>query len=145
MRQRTLLQKNNTRKPIIQVPEIHAPHPALIVQLAVHIKRLVCRDLELPHALAGNRPVVQRRIEFIAPWRAIAVAVAVVVAEEVVAVGFGAAADLERLVDGGEEVFGKVGDERGDGLEVVLCVAGVEATEEVAIPVSGLSTAGSFP
>ena len=37
----------------------------------------------------------------------------------------------ERLVDGGEEIFCEVWGERDDGFEVVGCVFGVEAPQEV--------------
>lgn len=61
-----------------------------------------------------------------------AVAVAVVVAEEVVAARLLAAPGLEGLVDGGEEVFGEGGDEGAEGGEVAGGVGWVEAAEEVA-------------
>ena len=46
------------------------------------------------------------------------------------------------MVDGGEEVFGKVGDEGGDGLEVTFGVARGEAAEEVAVVCGRLILAG---
>lgn len=61
-----------------------------------------------------------------------AVAVAVVVADQVVAARLLAAPDLERLVDGGEEVFGEVGREGAYAGEIGGRVFGVETAEEVA-------------
>lgn len=90
----TFLQEDNARKPIIQIPEVNAAHAALIVQLPIHIEGLVGRNLELPHPLAGNRAILQWRIKLIAPGRAVAVPVPVVIAEQVIAVGLRAAADL---------------------------------------------------
>lgn len=52
--------------------------------------------------------VFNGRVEFIAPWAAPAVAVAVVVAEQVLAAGLLACSHLERLVDGREEIFRQV-------------------------------------
>lgn len=148
----TLLQEHDARKAVIQVPKVHAAHAALVVQVPVHIEGLVGLDLHLADPLAGDgaltravitgtargrghaarAALVERRVEFVAPWRAIAVAVAVVVAEEEVAARLGAAADAERLVDRGEEVLRQVWGEGDDGVEVIGSVLGVEATEEVA-------------
>lgn len=101
----TLLQKNNPGKPIVQVPEINTPNTTLIIQLSVYIEGLIRCNLKLPHALTGNRSIIEWWVEFIAPGGAVAIAVAIVVAEEVVAAGLWTAADFERLVDGSEEVF----------------------------------------
>lgn len=60
-----------------------------------------------------------------------AVAIAVVVAEEVVAARLLAAPHRQRLVDGREQVLGQVRRERDDGVEVVGRVLGVEAPEQV--------------
>ena len=147
--ERTLFEKDNAGKAIVQVPEVHAADAALVVQLAVHVKRLVGPNLHLAHALARNRPfarslaparadaaraargLVQRRVELVGPRRAVAVAVAVVVAEEVVAARLPAALDRQRLVDRREQVLGQVRRERDDGVEVVGGVLGVEAPEQV--------------
>lgn len=112
---------------IIQIPKIHTAHPSLVVQLTVNIKRLIGSDLEFPHPLTRHRAIFERWVEFIAPGGTVAVAVAVVVAEEVVAAGLCAAADFQRLIDGGEEVFGEVRDEDGDAVEVLFGVARGEA------------------
>lgn len=143
----TLLQQNNTRKPIIQIPEIHTTHAPLIIQLTIHIKRIIGLDLHLAHPLAGDSTLsrslaaacanaartalIQWRVELVGPWRAVRVAVAVVVAQEIVAACLLAALDGQGLVDGREKVFGQVGGEGDDGVEVVGCVFGVEAAEEV--------------
>lgn len=129
--QHTLLQKDNTRKPIIQIPEVNTPNTALIVQITVDIKRLVGRNLELPHPLTGHGSIIKRRIKFIAPGRSVAVTVSVVVAEQVVALGLRTTANLQGLVDGGEKVFGEIGDDTSNCLKVALCVAGIETPEEV--------------
>ena len=79
-------------------------------QLAVNIKGLVCADFEAADALGTHLCIVDRRIELITPGAAVAVAIAVVVAEQVVAASLFAAADLERLVYGSEEFFFVFGD-----------------------------------
>lgn len=91
--------------PIVQVPKVHTAHSPLVVELPVNVKCLIGRDLEFSHSLTRDGPVFKRRVEFIAPGGTVAVAIAVVVAEEVVATRLCAAADFQRLVDGGEEVF----------------------------------------
>jgi hypothetical protein len=123
MTKHTFLQQHHPGKPIIQIPKIHTRNPTLIVQLSVNIKCLIGFNLHLPHALTryssfsssiivalfvytAGTCASERCLEFAGPRRAIAVTVAVVVAEEVVAAGFAAAGDCERLIDRGEEVFG---------------------------------------
>lgn len=119
----TFLQQHNPRKPIIQVPEVHRAKPPLIIQLAIHIKRLIRSNLHLPHPVTRHRArsgplinttltaLLERRLKLPRPWRPVAVAIAVVVADQVVALSLAAPARAERLVDGGEEVLGQVGDE----------------------------------
>lgn len=147
--QRTFLNQHHARKAIVQVPEIDAAHTALVVQLPVNVKGLIGLDLHLAHPLVGDRALagalaaagpdaahaalVQRRVELVAPWRAVAVAVAVVVAEEVVAARLLAALDGEGLVDGRQEVLGQVRGQGDDCVEVLARVLGVEAAEEVAL------------
>lgn len=159
VRELTLLQQHNTCKPVIQVPEIHAADAALVVQFAVHVKRLVGLDLHLAHALARNRPLsgpfaaaradaaraaaaglVERRVKLVGPRRAVAVAVAVVVAQQVVAARLLAALDRQRLVDRRQQVLGQVRRQLDDGAQVVGRVLGVEAAEQV--PAGGLWLAG---
>jgi hypothetical protein len=121
-RKHTLLQQHNPRKPVVQIPKVHARYSALVVQLPVHIKRLVRAHLHLPYPLprhgalartfipagahAAETAFIERRVELVGPRRAVAIAVAVVVAYEVVAAGLLAATDFEGLVDGREEVLG---------------------------------------
>lgn len=67
-RARTLFQQNHPGKAIIQVPEVHTADAALVVKLPVHIKGLVGGNLELAYSLTWYSPVVQRRVELVAPW-----------------------------------------------------------------------------
>lgn len=140
----TFLEKHNTGKAIIKVPEVNTAHATLVVQLAVNIKGLVGLDLHLAHSLAGDgalartltaastytagTALVQGRVKLVRPRGAVAVAIAVVVAEQVVAAGLLAPADGQGLVDGREEVLGQVWGERDDGVEVVGRLLGVEPT-----------------
>lgn len=144
----TFLQQHDTSEPIVKVPEIHAAHAPLVVQIAINIEGVIgpdlhladtlARDCALASALAASRAyaagaaLIEWGVKLVGPRRAVAVAIAVVVAQEVVAAGLLAAADGEGLVDGGEEILGQVGGERDDGVEVVGCVFGVQPPEEVA-------------
>lgn len=74
-------------------------------QFPVDIKSLISAHLHLAHAIAADLGVLDRRVEFVAPWAAVAVSVAVVVAQQVVTAGFLAAAHFERLVHGCEQFF----------------------------------------
>lgn len=145
--QRTLLHQYHTSKAVIQVPQIDTAHTSLVVQLSVDVKRLIGFDLHLSHPLVGDGPfastvvasradaadaaLVQRRVKLVAPWGAVAVAVTVVVAEEVVTAGLPTPLDGEGLVDGREEVFGQVRGEGDDCVEVLARVLWVQAAEEV--------------
>lgn len=130
-RTRTFLQQDNPRESVIQIPEVDAAHPALVVQLAVYIEGLVGRNLQLPHPLTRNGAILEGRVELIAPRGPVAVAIPVVVAEQVVAAGFGASPDLEGLVYGGEEIFGQLRDKSRDRLQVAFRVSRRETAEEV--------------
>ena len=91
---RTLFQEYNAREPIIQIPEVNTAHSALIVQLTVDIEGVVGRNFKLPYPLTRHRSIIKWGVEFIAPGRPIAVTVSVVVAEQVIAVGLWATANL---------------------------------------------------
>jgi len=79
-------------------------------QLAIDIKGFVCANFEAADALRAHLCIVDGRIEFVAPGAAVAVAIAVVVAEQIVTAGLFAATDFERLVYGCEQFFFVFGD-----------------------------------
>ena len=79
----TFLQQHDPGKAVIQIPKVDARNPALVVELAVDVECRVCRNLHLPQALGRECGVRQRGRVLIAPWRAIRVAVAVVVTQEI--------------------------------------------------------------
>lgn len=113
---RTLLEQNNAGKSIVQVPEVDTAHTALVVEIPVDVKRLVGLDLHLADTLARDSTLastlaatgtdttdaalIQRRVELVAPWRAVAVAVTVVVAKKVVAARLLAPLDGQGLIYG---------------------------------------------
>lgn len=121
---RTFLQQYDSSESIVQVPEVGAPYSAFVIQLSIYIKPFVCSFLKLPHTLTRHGAIVDRRVELIAPRRAVAVAVSVVVTKEIISPGFLASADLEGLIDGRKEVFGQIRNECGDAIEVQGSVAG---------------------
>jgi hypothetical protein len=112
------------------LPTSQASHAVL--QLPVHIKRLVCLDLHLPYAVAGRDALLNRRLELVAPRTPPAVAVAVVVAAQEVTLRLGAFLDSEGDVDRLEQVFFQRGIEGYDVVDVALDILGVEPAEEVA-------------
>lgn len=87
-------------------------------QLAVDVKGFVRADFQATDALGAHLCVLDGRVELVAPGAAVAVAIAVVVAEEVVTTGLLATADFERLVYRGEQFFFMFGDQAADGREV---------------------------
>jgi hypothetical protein len=71
-------------------------------QLAVDVKGFVCADFEAADALGTHFSIVNGRVELVAPGAAVAVAIAVVVAEQVIAAGLSATTDCEGLIYGSE-------------------------------------------
>jgi hypothetical protein len=74
-------------------------------QLSVYIKSLIRLDLHLTDPVARRHTLFNCRLELVAPWTPPAVAVAVVVAAQEVALCFGASLHGKRYIDGFEEVF----------------------------------------
>jgi hypothetical protein len=111
-------------------PTFQASHAVL--QLPVHVKRLVRLHLHLPYAVAGRDALLNRWLELVAPRTPPAVAVAVVVAAEEVALRLGAFLDGEGDVDRLEQVFFQRGVEGYDVVDVALDIFGVETAEKVA-------------
>ena len=103
----------------------------LCLQLSVHIKRLVRLDLHLPYAVAWQHALLNGRLELIAPWTPPAVAVAVVVAAQEVALGLRALLCSKRDIDGFEQVLFERGVQTDNSLDVLLDVLRVEAPKEV--------------
>jgi hypothetical protein len=153
----TLLQQNTACEAVVHVPEVDARYAALKVpvrvsihptpmqwpslQLPIYVKSLVRLDLHLPYAVARCDALLNGRLELVAPWTPPAVAIAVVVAAEEVALGLGALLHRERDVDRLEQVFFERRVERYDVVNVALYIFGVEAAEEVAGAVSGAARA----
>jgi hypothetical protein len=124
----TFLQQDDSSKSIIQVPEVHARDTTLVIQLSIHVKCLICSNFHLSHPLARNSPLASafivailiyasrassalRRLELAGPRRAVAVAVPIVVAEQVIASSLAAARNCQRLIYGREEIFRQRRDE----------------------------------
>jgi hypothetical protein len=153
----TLLQQNTACEAVVHVPEVDARYAALKVpvrvsihptpmqwpslQLPIYVKSLVRLDLHLPYAVARCDALLNGRLELVAPWTPPAVAIAVVVAAEEVALGLGTLLHRERNVDRLEQVFFERRVERYDVVNVALYIFGVEAAEEVAGAVSGAARA----
>jgi hypothetical protein len=149
----TFLQQHDSRKPIIQIPKIDTTNPAFIIKLAINVKSLIgayfhfsylltrhCRlastfviSLIVYTAGAASFASAEGHLELAGPGRAVEVAIAVIVAEQIITAGLAAACNGERLVDGGEEVFLDRGHEGDDGVEVRGGVLGIKAAEEVAL------------
>lgn len=127
----TFLQQHHSSEPVIQVPEVDTPYSAFVVQLPIDVERLVRCDLQFPHPLARDGSIFEWWIELVAPRRSVAVPIAVVVTEKVIAVGLRTATDLERLVNRSKEIFCQVWNDGSNGMQVLLCVAGREAAEEI--------------
>jgi hypothetical protein len=112
----TLLHQDHPSKAIVRVPEVNRRDAALVIQLAVDIKRLIGLDLQLADAFTRNGTLastltttcantarttfVKRGIKLVAPWRTVRITVAIVVADQIVAAGFLASFDGKWLVDG---------------------------------------------
>jgi hypothetical protein len=127
----TFLQQHNSCEAIVQIPEIRAPKTTLIVESSVHIECFICRNLKFSDSLTGHRAVVNGRIEVIGPRGSIAVAISVVIAQQIVPPRFCAPSDIERLVDGGEEILGEIWHKSGDAVEVERSVSGRKSPQKI--------------
>jgi len=104
----TFLKKDNPCKSIVEIPEVNTAHAAFVIQVAIDIEGLVRLDFHLANTLTWDRTLacalvstsayttraslIQGRVKLVGPWRAVAVAIAIVVAKEVVSAGLLAAA-----------------------------------------------------
>lgn len=144
---RTFLQQNHTCEPIVQVPKVNTADAAFVVQVAVDVKRLVGLDFHLTDSLAwdgafacsfatsssdtAGTALVQGRVELVGPWGSVAVAITVVVTQQVVSPGLFASLNRKGLVYRRQQVFRQVGRQSNDGVEVLARVFRVESTKQV--------------
>ena len=126
-----LLEEDAGGKAVVEVPAVDGGDAALVVELSVGVEDVVHLDLLLAKVVRGDAPVGKRGVVLVGPGGAVGVGVSVVVAEEVVTLRGGVVGDLKRLIDGGEEVLNKVGDEVEKPAEVVLEVRGGKSSHEV--------------
>ena len=101
-------------------------------QLPVHVKSLICLDLHLTDTITRRDTFLNGRLELVAPRTSPAVAVAVVVAAQEVALRLGAFLHGKRDVDGFEQVFLERGVELNNVVDIALDVLGVQSAQEVA-------------
>eukprot|EP00052_Salpingoeca_macrocollata_P016164 m.129529 g.129529 ORF g.129529 m.129529 type:complete len:353 (+) comp19950_c1_seq1:41-1099(+) len=100
-----LLDEDAAGKAMVQVPQVHRRHTTLKIKVAVGVEGAVGLDLKLAQLVRGRGAVLQRRVECVGPRRAVRVAVAVVVAQQVVLLGALVFGNLQRLVDGRKQVL----------------------------------------
>ena len=92
---------------VVDLPAVHAEDAVVEVLAEVRLEPAVRHLLHLTEALCRERAIGQRWDVCVREWRTIGIGVAVVIAEdELVPLGIGA--DLERDIDGLEELFGGV-------------------------------------
>jgi hypothetical protein len=101
-------------------------------QLAVYVKSLVGLDLHLAYAFARRYALLDGRLEVVAPGTPPAVAIAVVVAAQEVALRRRAALHRQGDVDGFEELLLQRGVELDDVVDVLLDILGVQPPQKVA-------------
>ena len=112
------------------------------IHFTVDVEDVVELDLEVAQLLRGDRAVAQRRVVLVAPRRAVRVAVTVVVAQQVVALGGVVVGDLQRLVHRRQQVVHQVGHEVDHPGEVVLHRRGRQSAEQVQCAVELVSHLG---
>lgn len=166
----TLLQEYDAGEPVVEVPEVDAADAALVVELAVDVEGLVGADLHAADLLGGGAGsgsggsfvgarttvgtgtaaatttagVVEGRVELVAPGGPVAVAVAVVVAEQVLATGLAAPAHGQGLVYRRQQVLRQLRRDVDQAVQVRRRVLRVQAAEQVAglFKISGLAGVG---
>jgi hypothetical protein len=108
------------------------PRPDVYSQLPVHVESLVRLDLHLTDTIARRHALVDGWLEFVAPRTPPAVAIAVVVAAQEVALGLGAFLDGKRDIDGFEQVLLERRVQRNNMVDIALDVLGVQSPQEIA-------------
>lgn len=126
-----LLEEDARSKAVVKIPAVDGGNTALVVELSVGVKDFVHLDLLLTKTVRGDAPVGKRGVVSVGPGGTVRVGVSVVVAEKVVTLDRGVVGDLEGLIDGGEEVLNKVGDEVEKTAEVILEVCGGKSSHEI--------------
>ena len=116
---------------VLVVPEVDGRDAALEVHLAVLLEGRVGLDLEAAQAVRGLDALVERRLVHVAPRRAIRVAVAVIVAQQVVLADEFVARHLERLIDGAQQVLAQVGHQVDELRQVLLDLLRRQAAHQV--------------
>jgi hypothetical protein len=102
-------------------------------QLPVHVKSLIRLDLHLTDTITRRDTFFNGRLELVAPRTPPAIAVAVVVAAQKVALGLGAFLHGKRDVDGLKQIFFERGVELDNVVDIALDVLGVQSAQEVAV------------
>jgi hypothetical protein len=101
-------------------------------QLPVHVESLVRLDLHLTDTITRRDALVDGGLELVAPRTPPAVAIAVVVAAQEVALGLGAFLDGKGNIDGFEQVLLESRVQRDNVVDIALDVLGVQPAQEIA-------------
>lgn len=126
-----LLEEDASGKAVVEIPAVDGGDAALVVELSVGVEDVVHLDLLLTKVVRGDAPVGKRGVVSVGPGRTVGVGVSVVVTKKVVTLRRGVVSDLKRLIDGGEKVLNKIGDEVEKPAEVVLEVCGRKSSHKV--------------
>ena len=65
----SLFYENDSGKPVIEIPQVHAGHSTLEVHLSVLVESVVGLDLELTQRLRWHGSVFEWGVVAVAPWR----------------------------------------------------------------------------
>jgi hypothetical protein len=108
------------------------PRPDVYSQLPIHVESLVRLDLHLTDTIARRDALVDGGLELVAPRTPPAVAIAVVVAAQEVALGLGAFLDGKGNIDGFEQILLESRVQRDNVVDIALDVLGVQPAQEIA-------------
>lgn len=126
-----LLDEDHAGEAMVEVPQVRAGHAALVIHLAVLVEGVIGLDLQLPQSLRRHRAVLQRRVVRVGPRRAVRVTIAVVVAQQVIFARLAVLGDLQRLVDGRQEVLAQGRRQIDEVDQVLLDLLGRQAAHQV--------------
>lgn len=105
------------------------------LQLTIDIEGIVSSDFHLSDLLTGESSIGQRWIKLVAPRGPVWISITVVITEEIVPSSLFATLNLKRLIDGRKELFGKVGNQIYQCVDIVGRVFRVKTAEEIAMVV----------
>jgi len=127
----SLLEEDAGGENVVKVPAVNRGHTTLVVKITINVEDVIHGDLHLTELSGGHGTVRKRGVVTVGPGATIAISITVVIAKKIVTLLLLVVGDLQRLIDGAEEVLHEVGNEVDETSKVVLELSRRETTHKV--------------